>query len=120
MVVIQNRKETTMAKKCNKIGAGSVIDNFALISCDEDTGHMLIRKKLDGASEWCEPVAMSFPDLFYLFNAEGVNPTDMVGETSFEFNKVRVEIGNLTQAPFDDDFNCCSDSYYYQVKAIRP
>ena len=108
-----------MAKKSNKIGIGSVIENFTLISYDEDTGRMLIRKNLVNGSEWIEPVAISIPDLFYLFKVEGVDPAEMIDETCFEFHKAQVEIGNLTQEPFDDDFNIGSDSYFYQVKVIR-
>ena len=63
-----------MAKKSNKIGTGSVIEDFTLISYDEDTGRMLIRKNLVNGSEWIEPVAISIPDLFYLFKVEGLIP----------------------------------------------
>lgn len=109
-----------MTKECDKIGPGSVLEKFELISYDEDTGRLLVRKKFDDGSEWFESVAISIPDLFYLFTVEGVNPSDMVDETRFEFHKAKVEIRSLTQAPFDDDFNVCSDSYYYEVKVIRP
>ena len=119
-MVVKNRKETTMSKKSSKIGVGSVIGDFELISYDEDSGHMLIRKNSDDGSEWNEPVAISISDLFYMFKVEGVDPVEMVEKTCFEFHMVQIEIGNLTQAPFDDDFNVCSDSYYYQVKVIRP
>ena len=108
-----------MAKKSNKIGTGSVIEDFTLISYDEDTGRMLIRKNLVNGSEWLEPVAISIPDLFYLFKVEGVDPAEMIDEPCFEIHKAQVEIGNLIQEPFDDDFNIGSDSYFYQVKAIR-
>ena len=108
-----------MAKKSSKIGVGSVIDDFTLISYDADTGNMLILKNLGNGSKWLEPVAISVPDLFYMFKVEGVDPAEKVDETRFEFHKAKIEIGSLTQAPFDDDFNGCSDSYYYQVKVIR-
>ena len=119
-MVVKTRKETIMSKKNSEIGVGSVIGDFVLISYDEDSGHMLIRKSADDGSEWYEPVAISIPDLFYMFRVEGVDPVEMVEKTCFEFHKVQVEIGNLTQAPFDDDFDACSESYYYQINAIRP
>ena len=109
-----------MAKKSSKIGVGSVIENFTLISYDEDTGKMLILKNLGNGSKWLEPVAISIPDLFYLFKVEGVDPAEMIDQTRFEFHTAKVEVGCITQAPLDDDFNGCSDSYYYQVKVIRP
>ena len=118
-MIVKTRKEAIMSKKNSEIGVGSVIGDFVLISYDEDTGHMLIRKNSDDGSEWNEPVALSIPDLFYMFKVEGVDPVEMVEKTCFEFHKVQVEIGNITQSLFDDDFNGCSDSYCYQVKAIR-
>lgn len=115
-----SKKKMIMAKKSSKIGVGSVIEDFTLISYDEDTGKMLILKNLGNGSKWLEPVAISIPDLFYLFKVEGVDPAEMIDQTRFEFHKAKVEVGCITQAPFDDDFNGCSDSYYYQVKVIRP
>ena len=44
-----------MAKKSSKIGVGSVIEDFTLISYDEDTGKMLILKNLGNGSKWLEP-----------------------------------------------------------------
>ena len=114
------RKEEPMAKESDKIGTGSVLEKFELISYDEDTGRMLVRKKFDDGSKWLEPVAISIPDLFYLFKVEGVDPAEMIDQARFEFHKAKVEVGCITQAPFDDVFNGCSDSYYYQVKVIRP
>jgi hypothetical protein len=113
------RKEKLMVKESEKIGTGSVLEKFELISYDKDTGRMLARKKFDDGSEWYEPVAISIPDLFCLFKIEGIDPSEMVDEERFEFHSVRIEIVSLTQAPFDDDFNTCSDSYYYQVKVLR-
>ena len=56
-----------MVKKSSEIGVGSVIADFTLISYDEDTGNMLMLKDLGNGSKWLEPVAISIPDLFYLF-----------------------------------------------------
>lgn len=109
-----------MAKESDKIGTGSVLEKFELISYDEDTGRMLVRKKFDDGSEWYEPIAILIPDLFCLFKIDGIDPAEMIDQTRFEFHKAKVEVGCITQAPFDDDFNGCSDSYYYQVKVIRP
>ncbi len=108
-----------MTKKSDTIANGSVFTDFTLVSYDEDTGRMLIKKQFDDGSEWFEPVAIPIPDLFFMFKTEGIDPTDMTEELCFEFHKVKIEIGSFTQAPFDDDFNTCSDSYYYQIKAIR-
>ena len=108
-----------MAKKSDSIASGSILTDFTFVSYDEDTGRMLIKKQFDDGSEWLEPVAISIPDLFFMFKTEGVDPTEMTDEFCFEFHKVSVEIGSLIQAPFDDDFNACPDSYYYQIKAIR-
>ena len=107
-----------MAKESDKIGTGSVLEKFELISYDEDTGRMLVRKKFDDGSEWYEPVAISIPDLFCLFKIEGIDPSEMVDEKCFEFHSVRIEIVSLTQALFDDDFNTCSDSYTIKSKSF--
>lgn len=71
-------RKAIMAKESDKIGPGSVLEKFDLISYDEDTGRLLVSKKFDDGSEWSEPIAISIPDLFYLFKVEGVNPADMV------------------------------------------
>ena len=113
------RKEETMANESDKIGTGSVLENFVLTSYDEDSGRMLVGKKLDDGSEWCEPVAISIPDLFYLFKVEGVNPSDMVNETHFEFHKAKVEIGAMTTTTYAEDDDLYSDTYYYECCAIR-
>ena len=70
----QEEGKTTMAKENDNIGTGSVLEKFELISYDKDTGRMLLRKEFDDGSEWLEPIAISIPDLFYLFKVEGVNP----------------------------------------------
>lgn len=48
-----------MAKKSSKIGVGSVIENFTLISHDEDTGNMLILnptfQEIDGGEKIFKP-----------------------------------------------------------------
>ena len=114
----QEERKTVIAKECDNIGAGSILEKFELISYDEDTGRMLISKKSDDGSEWFEPVAISIPDLFYLFKVEGVNPSDMVDETHFKFHKAKVEIGDMTTTYAEDD-DLYYDTYYYACCAIR-
>ena len=113
------RKEAIMAKESDKIGTGSVLENFELISYDKDSGRMLVGKKFDDGSEWSEPIAISIPDLFYLFKVEGVNPSDMVDETHFEIHKAKVEIGVMTTTTYAEDDDLYSDTYYYECRAIR-
>ncbi len=108
-----------MAKENDNIGTGSVLEKFELISYDKDTGRMLLRKKFDDGSEWLEPIAISIPDLFYLFKVEGVNPSDMVDEKHFEFHKAKVEIGAMTTTTYAEDDDLYSDTYYYECRAIR-
>ena len=108
-----------MANESDKIGTGSVLENFVLTSYDADSGRMLVGKKFDDGSEWSEPIAISIPDLFYLFKVEGVNPSDMVDETHFEFHKAKVEIGVMTTTTYAEDDGLYSDTYYYECRAIR-
>lgn len=110
-----------MAKESDKIGPGSVLEKFDLISYDEDTGRLLVSKKFDDGSEWYEPVAISIPDLFYLFKAEGVNPSDMVDESCFEFKKAKIEIGGWNTTDFDFEERGCVDAStcYRQCSAVR-
>ena len=108
-----------MKKQSDKIGTGSIIGDFSLVSYDEDTGRMLALKKFDDGSEWLEPVAISIPDLFHLFRTEGVDPTEMTDESRFEFHKAKIEIGNMTTTDFDEDDSICSDSYYLECRAVR-
>jgi hypothetical protein len=115
----QEEGKTTMAKENDNIGTGSVLEKFELISYDKDTGRMLLRKKFDDGSEWLEPIAISIPDLFYLFKVEGVNPSDMVDEKHFEFHKAKVEIGAMTTTTYAEDDDLYSDTYYYECRAIR-
>lgn len=107
-----------MTNENNKIGTGSIMENFSLISYDEDSGRMLMRKEFDDGSVWLEPVAFSIPDLFYLFKEEGVNPMEMKDETCFEFHKAKVEIGEMTTT-YDVDEDMCSDACYYVCRASR-
>ena len=55
-----------MAKKSDTIANGSVFTDFTLVSYDEDTGRMLIKKEFDDGSEWLEPVAIPIPDLLFM------------------------------------------------------
>jgi hypothetical protein len=115
----QEERKTTMAKENDNIGTGSVLEKFELISYDKDTGRMLLRKEFDDGSEWLEPIAISIPDLFYLFKVEGVNPSEMVDEKHFEFHKAKVEIGVMTTTTYAEDDDLYSDTYYYECRAIR-
>lgn len=115
----QEERKAIMAKESDKIEPGSVLEKFDLISYDEDTGRLLISKKFDDGSEWLEPIAVSIPDLFYLFKVEGVNPADMVDETHFKFHKAKVEIGDMTTTTYAEDDDLYSDTYYYACRAIR-
>ena len=108
-----------MDKKSDTIASGSVFTDFTLVSYDEDTGRMLIKKQFDDGSEWLEPVAISIPDLFFMFKTEGIDPTDMTGELSFEFHKVKIEIGAMTTTTYAEDDDLYSDTYYYACYAVR-
>ena len=115
----QEERKAIMAKESDKIGPGSVLEKFDLISYDEDIGRLHVSKKFDDGSEWLEPIAVSIPDLFYLFKVEGVNPADMVDETHFKFHKAKVEIGDMTTTTYAEDDDLYSDTYYYACRAIR-
>ena len=115
----QEERIAIMAKECDNISTGSVLEKFELISYDEDTGRMMVSKKFDDGSEWSEPIAISIPDLFYLFKVDGVNPSDMADETHFEFHKAKVEIGAMTTTTYAEDDDLYSDTYYYGCCAIR-
>ena len=110
-----------MAKECDNISTGSVLEKFELISYDEDPGRMMVSKKFDDGSEWHEPVAISIPDLFYLFKDEGVDPTEMIEESSFEFKKAKIKIGCWNTTDFEGDEEGCvdADSCYWQCSAVR-
>jgi hypothetical protein len=108
-----------MRKQSDKVGPGSIIEDFELISYDEDTGRLLVSKKFDDGSEWLGQVAISIPDLFYLFRTEGVDPTELIDETCFAFHKAKIEIGYMTTTDFDEDEVVCSDSYYHECRAVR-
>ena len=108
-----------MRKQSDKVGPGSIIEDFELISYDEDTGRLLVSKKFDDASEWLEPVAISIPDLFHLFRTEGVDPTELTDKTRFEFHKAKIEIGCMTTTDFAEDDVVRSDSCYHECRAVR-
>ena len=110
-----------MAKESDKIGAGSVLEKFELISYDEDTGRMIVSKKFDDGSEWFEPVAIPIPDLFYLFKVEGVDPAEMIEQSRFEFKKAKIKIGGWNTTDFEDEEEGCfdADSCYWQCSAVR-
>ena len=108
-----------MKKQSDKVGPGSIIENFELTSYDKDTGRLLVHKTFDDGSEWLEPVAISIPDLFHLFRTEGVDPTEMADEPCFEFHKAKIEIGDMTTTDFDEDDVVCSDSCYLECRAVR-
>ena len=108
-----------MDKNSDTIASGSVFTDFALVSYDEDTGRMLIKKEFDDGSEWLEPVAISIPDLFFMFKTEGIDPTDMTEELCFEFHKVRIKVGEMTTTTYAEDDDLYSDTYYYACYAVR-
>ena len=58
----QAERKTIMTNENNKIGTGSIMENFSLISYDEDSGRMLMRKEFDDGSVWLEPVAKTHFD----------------------------------------------------------
>ena len=63
-----------MATKMNSsVQTGMVLEDFSLVSYDEDMGRMLARKVFDDGSEWVEPIAITIPDLFFLFKKRLVN-----------------------------------------------
>ena len=110
-----------MTNENKKISPGSIVEKFSLISYDEDSGRMFMRKKFDDGSDWLEPIAISIPDLFYLFKVEGINPTEMNDETCFEFHKAKVKISDWNTTDIDDEEDECGggDAYYYSCRAIR-
>lgn len=108
-----------MDKKSDTFASGSVFTDFTLVSYDEDTGRMLIKKQFDDGSEWLEPVAISIPDLFFMFKTEGIDPTDMTEELCFEFHKAKIEVGVMTTTTFAEDDDLYSDTYYYACYAVR-
>ena len=113
----QEERKAIMAKESDKIGPGSVLENFDLISYDEDTGRMMVSKKFDDGSEWFEPVAIPIPDLFYLFKVEGVDPAEMVDESCFEFQKAKIEIGSWVEGV--DEWCGDASTCYWQCRAAR-
>ena len=102
------------------VGSGSILEDFTLISYDEeeDTGRMLLCKKFDDGYVWQEQVAIPIPDLFYLFKAEGIDPTEMAGKMAFDFHKVKLEIERMMlgspDEPIFEDTPVC-----WQCKAVR-
>lgn len=108
-----------MKKQSDKIGTGSIFEDFSLVSYDEDTGRMLGLKKFDDGSEWLEPVAISIPDLFHLFRTEGIDPTEMTDESRFEFHKAKIEIGDMITTTYAEDDDLYSDTYYHECRAVR-
>ena len=117
----QEERKAIMAKESDKIGPGSVLEKFDLISYDEDTGRLLVSKKFDDGSEWYEPVAISIPDLFYLFKVEGVAPTEMIEQSRFEFMKAKIKISGWNTTDFECEEEGCvdADSCYWQCRAVR-
>lgn len=108
-----------MKKQSDKVGPGSIIEDFELTSYDKDTGRLLVHKTFDDGSEWLEPVAISIPDLFHLFRTEGVDPTEMADEPCFEFNKAKIEIGDMITTTYAEDDDLYSDTYYHECRAVR-
>ena len=108
-----------MATKSDMIANGSVLTGFTLVSYDDDSGRMLIKKRFDDGSEWLEPVAISIPDLFFMFKTEGIDPTEMTEETCFEFHKAKIAIGVMTTTTYVEDDDLYSDTYYYSCDAVR-
>jgi len=60
----------------DKVVAGSVIQDFTLLSPDEDGESMRVSKRFSDGSEWSEPVIIDIPNLFRLFRAEGIDPSE--------------------------------------------
>jgi len=78
------------------VGADYVMQDFTLSSPNEDGDPMWITKQFGDGSEWSSPVIIDIPNLFRLFKAEGVDPSE--GETlSFAFKKAKLRIGYGTE-----------------------
>ncbi|MBR4251766.1 MAG: hypothetical protein IKQ15_05670 [Kiritimatiellae bacterium] len=108
-----------MKKQSDKVGPGSILEDFELVSYDKDSGRILSHKTFDDGSEWLEPVAISIPDLFHLFRTEGVDPTEMADEPCFEFHKAKIEIGDMITTTYAEDDDLYSDTYYHECRAVR-
>lgn|GEM_PF-6097470 len=91
-------------KMSTSIQTGMVLENFTLISCDEVIGRMLVRKVFDDGSELEEPIAITIPDLFFLFKEEGVDPSEKTSNRCFEFHKAKIKVGDYLSF-FDDDIS---------------
>ena len=118
--VKHNRKENDMATKMSStVRTGSVLEDFSLISYDEDMGRMLVRKAFEDGSEWLEPIAITIPDLFFLFKEEGVDPSENISGSRFEFRKAKIKVEHYSSM-FDDDMSeYDSGQYYWACEAVR-
>ena len=101
------------------VRTGSVLEDFSLISYDEDMGRMLVRKAFEDGSEWLEPIAITIPDLFFLFKEEGVDPSENISGSRFEFRKAKIKVGHYSSM-FDDDMSEYDSGQYYRAcEAVR-
>ena len=118
--VKNNRKENDMAiRMSSTVRTGSVLEDFSLISYDEDMGRMLVRKEFGDGSEWAEPIAITIPDLFFLFKEEGVDPSENTSASCFEFHKAKIKVGDYSST-FDDDMSEYDFGQSYWVcEAVR-
>ena len=109
--------------KSHVVGSGSILEDFTIISYDEDadTGRMLLRKKFDDGYVWQESVAIPIPDLFYLFKAKGIDPTEMVDESRLNFRGQKSKSRVGTQLTLKKMKRGCvdADSCYWQCRAVR-
>jgi hypothetical protein len=109
-----------MATKMNSsVQTGMVLEDFSLVSYDEDMGRMLARKVFDDGSEWVEPIAITIPDLFFLFKKEGIDPSENTSNSCFEFHKAKIKVGHYSST-FDDDMSEYDFGQYYWIcEAVR-
>ena len=80
----------------DKVVAGSVIQDFTLLSPDEDGEPMRVSKRFSDGSEWSEPVIIDIPNLFRLFRAEGIDPSESES-ADFDFTRAKLRIGCGTE-----------------------